>query len=59
VVLPDLENEEAASPVAEKLIASISGSLTLEGHVVSTSPSIGISIFPRDGGHLGCAHPQR
>jgi diguanylate cyclase (GGDEF)-like protein/PAS domain S-box-containing protein len=49
VVLPDLENEEAASPVAEKLIASIARPVTIDGQVVSTSPSIGISLFPRDG----------
>jgi EAL domain-containing protein (putative c-di-GMP-specific phosphodiesterase class I) len=35
--------------VADKLIASISQPMTLDGQVVATSPSIGISIFPRDG----------
>ena len=49
VVLPDLESEAAAGPVAEKLIASISQPMTLEEQLVSTSPSIGISMFPRDG----------
>jgi diguanylate cyclase (GGDEF)-like protein/PAS domain S-box-containing protein len=49
VVLPDLENEQAASPVADKLIASISQPMALDGQIVSTSPSIGISLFPRDG----------
>ena len=49
VVLPDLDNEQGALPVAEKLLASIERPMTLEGHVVSTSPSIGISFFPRDG----------
>jgi diguanylate cyclase (GGDEF)-like protein/PAS domain S-box-containing protein len=49
VVLADLESGEAASPVAEKLIAAISQPLLIDGQVVSTSPSIGISVFPRDG----------
>ena len=49
VVLPDLESEGAVGPVAEKLIASISQPMTLEEQIVSTSPSIGISMFPRDG----------
>jgi predicted signal transduction protein with EAL and GGDEF domain len=49
VVLPDLDSEQSAVPVAEKLLASVGQPLTLEGQEVSTSPSIGISLFPRDG----------
>ena len=49
VVLPDLPDEQGAVPVAEKLLGSIAQPMTLEGRVVSVSPSIGISIFPRDG----------
>jgi diguanylate cyclase (GGDEF)-like protein/PAS domain S-box-containing protein len=49
VVLPDLESEQAASPVAEKLISSIAQPISIDGEVVSTSPSIGVSLFPRDG----------
>jgi len=49
VILPDLDDEQAASPVAEKLIASIGQPITVDGQVVSTSPSIGVSLFPRDG----------
>jgi diguanylate cyclase (GGDEF)-like protein/PAS domain S-box-containing protein len=49
VVLSDLESEQGVVPVAEKLLASISQSMTLEGHIVAASPSIGISLFPRDG----------
>ena len=49
VILPDLQDEQGAVPAAEKLLASIVLPLTLESQVVSVSPSIGISIFPRDG----------
>jgi diguanylate cyclase (GGDEF)-like protein/PAS domain S-box-containing protein len=49
VVLPELEGAQAAVPVAEKLLATVSEPMTLEGHEVSVSPSIGISVFPRDG----------
>ena len=49
VVLPELEGAQASIPVAEKLLATVSEPLTLEGHEVSVSPSIGISVFPRDG----------
>jgi len=49
VVLPDLENGEGAIPVAEKLLAAISEPVELEGQSLAVSPSIGISVFPRDG----------
>src|SRR5262249_10566503 len=49
VVLPDLDSEQGAIPVAEKLLAAIAAPMTLEGQVVSVSPSIGISVYPRDG----------
>ena len=49
VVLPDLDDEQSGVPVAEKLLATIALPVSLEAQVVSVSPSIGISIFPRDG----------
>jgi diguanylate cyclase (GGDEF)-like protein/PAS domain S-box-containing protein len=49
IVLPDLESAGDAANVAGKLIAAISGPAMLEGRPVYVSPSIGISIYPRDG----------
>jgi diguanylate cyclase (GGDEF)-like protein/PAS domain S-box-containing protein len=49
VVLPELEDEQAPVHVAEKLIAAVSEPVPLEGQSLSVSPSIGISLFPRDG----------
>jgi len=49
VVLPDLESEQAPVAVAEKLLSVVSEPVTLEGQVLSVSPSIGIAVFPRDG----------
>ncbi len=49
VVLPDLDSEQGPVPVAEKLLAAISEPMALEGQSVSVTPSIGISVFPRDG----------
>jgi diguanylate cyclase (GGDEF)-like protein len=49
VVLPDLENDQAPVAVADKLLAAISEPVELEGQSLSVSPSIGISLFPRDG----------
>jgi diguanylate cyclase (GGDEF)-like protein/PAS domain S-box-containing protein len=49
VVLPDVEDERSPVQVAEKLLAAVSEPFTLEGQGLSVSPSIGISLFPRDG----------
>jgi diguanylate cyclase (GGDEF)-like protein/PAS domain S-box-containing protein len=49
VVLPDLDGDQGPVPVAEKLLAIISEPMDLEGQSISVSPSIGISVFPRDG----------
>ncbi len=49
VVLPDLESEQTPVPVAEKLLAAISEPVELDGQRLVVSPSIGISVFPRDG----------
>ena len=49
VVLPELATDEGSVPVAEKLIAAVSEPVELEGQTLTVTPSIGISIFPRDG----------
>jgi diguanylate cyclase (GGDEF)-like protein/PAS domain S-box-containing protein len=49
VVLPELDGDQGPVPVAEKLLATISEPMELEGQSISVSPSIGISVFPRDG----------
>jgi diguanylate cyclase (GGDEF)-like protein len=49
VVLPELATDEGSVPVAEKLIAAVGEPVELEGRTLSVTPSIGISIFPRDG----------
>jgi diguanylate cyclase (GGDEF)-like protein/PAS domain S-box-containing protein len=49
VVLPEIAHADASVPVADKLIAAVAEPVELEGQSISVSPSIGISIFPRDG----------
>jgi diguanylate cyclase (GGDEF)-like protein/PAS domain S-box-containing protein len=49
VVLPDLDSEQGAVPVAQKLLAAITEPIEVEGQGLSVTPSIGISVFPRDG----------
>jgi diguanylate cyclase (GGDEF)-like protein/PAS domain S-box-containing protein len=49
VVLPELDGDNGPVPVAEKLLTAVSEPMELEGQSISVSPSIGISVFPRDG----------
>ncbi len=49
VVLSDIASSEDAAKVAAKLIEAVSAAATIDGHKLSVSPSIGISVFPADG----------
>ena len=51
VVLAGLDQPEAAAAVAVKLLVQVAEPLTIEGQRVSVAPSIGISMFPADGGN--------
>ncbi|MEW6165374.1 MAG: EAL domain-containing protein [Pseudomonadota bacterium] len=50
VVVPGIAGPEDAARVAEKIVAEVGEPLVLAGHALHTSPSIGIGIFPTDGG---------
>lgn len=49
VVLHEIERPDDAALVAEKIIAALAMAVTLEGHQLHVTPSIGISVFPEDG----------
>ena len=49
LVLHELECAQDAVLVAEKIISSLGEAVTIEGHSLAATPSIGISIFPEDG----------
>lgn len=49
IVLPGIAGPEDAARVAEKVVAAVGEPLTLAGHSLRTSPSIGIGIYPEDG----------
>jgi len=51
VILENLRDtdEEGAQEVAEKMIASMGAPMLVEGQALTTSCSIGISLFPSDG----------
>jgi diguanylate cyclase (GGDEF)-like protein/PAS domain S-box-containing protein len=50
VILPDIEKGEQAVSVAEKILAAIARPFTLHDQQIHTTISIGISVFPDDGG---------
>ncbi len=49
VVLTDVENSDSVSQVAGRIVESFSRPLIIDGHELSITASIGISLFPSDG----------
>jgi len=49
ILLPEIARPEDASMVAEKIIEVVSAPFNIKGHIIDTSASIGIAIFPIDG----------
>ncbi len=49
ILLTDLAHPEDAAVVARRIIAAIPQPLTLQGHELYVTTSIGISVFPHDG----------
>lgn len=49
VVLPEMNSEKAAGDTAQKVLNALSQPYTVEGQELSVTPSIGVSVFPRDG----------
>lgn len=50
VVLTDLERAEDAAQIIDKIIAAIAVPFAFESETINVTSSIGISIFPKDGG---------
>lgn len=53
VVMTDLSQPEDASRLAEKLLALLSEPVDIGGRTVKGSASIGVAVFPQDGGDRG------
>ncbi len=49
VLLPNMRRSEDAATVAERIRTALAEPLTLAGHEVLVTPSIGIAIYPDDG----------
>lgn len=50
VIQRDSDQPEAAGQLAERIGAVLSEPLKIEGHLFSVTASIGVAIYPRDGG---------
>jgi diguanylate cyclase (GGDEF)-like protein/PAS domain S-box-containing protein len=53
VVLPEIENPLTAARVASKIQSNLADSYRIADHILYATPSIGISLFPIDGGDPG------
>ena len=51
VILADFAAPEDAAKVAEKLLQTVSAPIELQGQQLRANASVGISVFPRDGGN--------
>ena len=52
VILPELQREEDAGVVAQRIAAQLGQPLQLGNHQVIVTPSIGIALFPQDGDNV-------
>ncbi|MGN2247243.1 putative bifunctional diguanylate cyclase/phosphodiesterase [Frateuria sp. GZRR35] len=50
VVLERFRSEQNLSAICQKILSLVSRPVTVAGHSVSATPSIGVAMFPRDGG---------
>ncbi|MFZ4789988.1 MAG: EAL domain-containing protein [Candidatus Competibacteraceae bacterium] len=49
VLLPDLENDESAVRIAQRMLELVAEPYLLDSHELIVTCSVGISIYPRDG----------
>ncbi|HEX5688824.1 MAG TPA: diguanylate cyclase, partial [Roseiflexaceae bacterium] len=53
VLLADVDSAASVTPVAERMLKTVTAPLNLLGHHAQTSASIGICIYPEDGADTG------
>ena len=49
IVLPEMHSAAAAAETAQKVLTALAKPYVIEDHELSVTPSIGISMYPRDG----------
>jgi len=52
VLVPGIRDTDEAARVAEKVIEALTPAFPLDGHVLHVTPSIGICVYPDDGGDV-------
>jgi len=52
LVLPDMHEEAAATEAAQRVLASLGEPYLIDGHLLQVTPSIGISLYPKDGSEV-------
>ncbi|MFM2085386.1 MAG: hypothetical protein RLZZ237_255, partial [Pseudomonadota bacterium] len=52
VLVPGIRGADEAARVAEKIIESLMPAFPIDGHVLHITPSIGICVYPDDGGDV-------
>ncbi|PLY13844.1 MAG: two-component system response regulator [Sedimenticola sp.] len=52
LLLPEIGNADDAAVIAEKIIEALKSPFLINGHELSISISIGIAIYPDDGGNI-------
>ncbi len=49
LVMPDMQSAAAAGEIAARMLESLAQPCLIEGHALTITPSIGISLYPDDG----------
>lgn len=49
LVLPEIQSEEAAVEVTRRILQSLEQPYMIDGHILTVTPSIGISLYPAHG----------
>lgn len=52
VLIGDLDRPESVTVVARKVVESLAQPIVLDGHALQVTPSIGICVYPADGGDV-------
>jgi len=53
IVLPDVHAQEAVTEIAQRVLDAMTYPYIVEGHELSVTPSMGISVSPHDGTEVG------
>jgi diguanylate cyclase (GGDEF)-like protein len=56
ILLPDLAGTEAVTPILDRLTATLAEPVRVENHALPVSVSMGIAIYPEDGGDFDTLH---